>query len=160
MSGDSKELRIIAKNRKARFNFEIVSSLEAGIELRGGEVKSLREGKVNLADAYAVIAKNEIWLKHLHITPYKMATSASGVTLDPARDRRLLLHKREIRKLAVKTDQLGMTLVPLTIYFKGKHVKIELGTAVGRKKYDKRQAIAKKEADRRIKQATNRNQDR
>ena len=155
---ENDNIKIIARNRKAFHDFDIQDRFEAGIELVGAEVKSLRDGKINLGDSYAHVENGQLILKNLHITPYKMATSASGVILDPARSRRLLLHKREIRKLAVKTEQQGMTLVPLTIYFKGKHVKIELGTAVGRKKYDKRQAIAKKEADRRIKQATNRNQ--
>jgi SsrA-binding protein len=154
---DKEKIRIIARNRKARHEYEIISSLEAGIELRGGEVKSLREGKVNLADAYASVENGEVFLKHLHISPYKMA---AGETVDPARTRRLLVHKRQIHKLAVKTEQQGMTLVPLTVYFKGKHAKIELALVTGRKKYDKRQAIARKEADRSIRQATAKDKDR
>jgi len=152
MQIDNENIRYIARNRKARHDYEIKNSFEAGIELRGCEVKSLRDGKVNLSDAYAEIARNQVWLKNLHISPYKMATE----TIDPYRTRRLLLHKREIYKLLVQTQQKGMTLIPLAIYFKGKRVKIELGVAVGRKKYDKRQAIAKAEADRRISRATRR----
>ncbi|MFZ5980443.1 MAG: SsrA-binding protein SmpB [Candidatus Zixiibacteriota bacterium] len=143
------QIRYIARNRKARHDYQIKSSLEAGVELRGSEVKSLRDGKVNLADAYADVEENQVWLKNLHISPYKMATES----LDPYRNRRLLLHKREILKLQAHIQQKGMTLIPLAIYFKGKRVKIELGLAIGRKKYDKRQAIAKAEADRKINRA-------
>lgn len=144
------QIRMIAQNRRARRDFEILSTVEAGIELRGSEVKSLREGKVNLADAYAVIEGGQVVLRNLHIPKYKMATHD---TLDPDRPRRLLLHRQEIRKLTARTVQRGMTLIPLALYFKGKRAKVELGLAVGRKKYDKRDAIAKAEADRRIKQA-------
>lgn len=152
MSETDEQIRYIARNRKARHDYQIKSSLEAGIELRGSEVKSLREGKVNLSDAYAEIENSQVWLKNLHISPYKMANE----TLDPYRTRRLLMHRREISKLLAQTQQKGMTLIPLALYFKGKRVKIELGLAVGRKKYDKRQAIAKAEADRRINRATRR----
>ena len=152
MQINDENFRYIARNRKARHDYEIKNTYEAGIELRGCEVKSLRDGKVNLSDAYAEIVNYQVWLKNLHISPYKMAMEA----IDPYRTRRLLLHKREIFKLLVQTQQKGMTLIPLAIYFKGKRVKIELGLAVGRKKYDKRQAIAKAEADRRINRATRR----
>lgn len=144
---------MVVRNRKARFDYQILSTIEAGISLHGSEVKSVREGKVQLADAYAVVEGGQVLLKNLHISPYKQ-TGAQGY--DPMRVRRLLLHKNEIRKLAAKTEQAGQTLVPLSIYFKGKRAKVELALAVGRKKYDKRQAIAKAEADRRIKQATRR----
>ncbi|MCP4684895.1 MAG: SsrA-binding protein SmpB [bacterium] len=147
-SRDNKQ--IVTRNRKARYSYEIVSTLEAGIELRGTEVKSIREGKVNLADSYALVQDGQVYLKNLHITPYSMA---SGTEDDPTRPRRLLLHKREITKLTIKTQQRGLSLIPLAVYFRGKHVKIELALAVGRRKFDKRQAIAKEEADRRIKQA-------
>ena len=153
MSETADKVQIVARNRKARYSYEIVSKLEAGIELRGTEVKSIREGKINLADSYATIEAGQVFLKNLHITPYSMA---SGTEIDPTRPRRLLLHKREIGKLTVKTQQRGMSLIPLAVYFKGKHVKIELALAVGRKKFDKRQAIAKDEADRRMKQAVRR----
>lgn len=150
---DSSDIRYIAQNRKARHEYEIKSKLEAGIELKGSEVKSIRERKVNLSDAYAVVENGEVILKNLHILPYKMARENH----DPRRPRRLLLHKREIRKLFAQTEQKGLTLIPLSIYFKGKVAKIELAVAVGRKKYDKRQAIAKAEADRKIKRAIRRN---
>jgi SsrA-binding protein len=140
----------IARNRKARHDYEIKSTIEAGISLVGSEVKSLREGKVNISDAYASVEGGQVFLRNLHISPYKMASNENH---DPMRPRRLLLHKREIRKLQAQTEQKGMTLIPLSIYFKGKNVKIELAVATGRKKYDKRDAIAKSEADKRIKRA-------
>jgi len=146
---DTGEIRYIAQNRKARYEYEIISRLEAGIELKGSEVKSIRERKVNLSDAYAVVENGEVILKNLHISPYKMAQENH----DPRRPRRLLLHKREIRKLFAQTEQKGLTLIPLSLYFKGKVAKVELAVAAGRKKYDKRQAIAKAEADRKIKRA-------
>jgi SsrA-binding protein len=146
----SGEIRHIARNRKARHDYRIIDSLEAGIELKGSEVKSIREGKVNLSDAYAVVEKGEVILRNLHISHYGM----SQEEVDPLRPRRLLVHKREIRRLFTQSEQKGLTLIPLAIYFKGKVAKIELGVAVGRKKYDKRQAIAKSEADKRMKRAT------
>ncbi|MCB2231341.1 SsrA-binding protein SmpB [bacterium] len=146
----SQEIRMIARNRRARRDYDVQSTVEAGIELRGSEVKSLREGKLNLADAYAVIEGSQVILRNLHIPTYKMATHDR---LDPDRPRRLLLHRQEIRKLTARTVQKGMTLIPLAVYFKGKLVKVELGLAVGRKKYDKREAIAKADAQRRMKQA-------
>ncbi len=149
---DPGDIRYIARNRKARYDYQIISRLEAGIELKGSEVKAIREGKVNLSDAYAVVENGEVILKNLRISPYKMAQENP----DPLRPRRLLVHKREIRKLFIQTEQKGLTLIPLSIYFNGKVAKIELAVAAGRRKYDKRQAIAKAEADRRIKRATHR----
>ncbi len=156
MTAESKQIQIVARNRKARHDYQINATIEAGIELLGYEVKAVRQGKINLADSYAEIKNGEVYLKNLHISPYEMAT---GEPLDPLRPRRLLLHKREIYRLGVKTQQRGMTLIPLSIYFKGKQVKIELALASGRKKYDKRQAIAKEEAERRMKQAVRRDTD-
>lgn len=146
---DDEKIRYVIRNRKARHDFTLQDSYEAGIELVGSEVKSLREGKASLADAYAVVENAQVLLRNLHITPYKMARK----DIDPIRPRRLLLHKKEIRKLAEETDQKGKTLIPLSIYFKGKIAKVELVVAVGRKKYDKRQDIAKEEAERRIRRA-------
>jgi len=146
MSKENENIRYVVRNRKARHDYEIKNTFEAGIELKGSEVKSLREGKVTLSDAYAEVEQNQVILKNLHIAPYKMAQEE----VDPYRPRRLLLHKREIYKLYVHTQQRGMTLIPLSIYFKGKVAKVELALAVGRKKYDKRQAIAKAEAERKI----------
>ncbi len=147
---EKESVTYIARNRKARHDYEVHSTVEAGISLVGSEVKSLREGKVNISDAYADVENGQVFLRNLHISPYKMASNENH---DPSRPRRLLLHKREIRKLQAQTEQKGMTLVPLAIYFKGKNVKIELAVATGRKKYDKREAIAKTEAERRIKRA-------
>ncbi len=157
MENRDADIKIIARNRKARHNYQIFSTIEAGLELKGSEVKSIRKGKVNLADAYAMIENGQVILKNLHISPYMMATDEKH---DPTRPRRLLLHKKEIHKLAVRTEQRGLTLVLLTVYFKGKYAKVELGLASGRKKYDKREAIAKAEADRHIQRATRRNPDR
>jgi SsrA-binding protein len=154
MEGSDKTTTI-ARNRKARKDYQIESTIEVGIELIGSEVKSLRLGKITISDAYAAVIDGELMLKNLHISPYEMAHDDS---LDPLRTRRLLAHKREIRKLFVQTEQKGMTLIPLTIYFKGKVAKIELAIAVGRRKYDKRQAIAEADADRRMKQALKRDQ--
>lgn len=150
---ETDKIKIIAKNRKAFYNFDIKDRFEAGIELLGAEVKSLREGKINLGDAYAFIERGQLILKNLHISPYKMAGQAD---LDPMRPRRLLMHRTEINRLAIKIEQRGMTLVLLSLYFRKRLAKVELGLGLGRKKYDKRQAIAKADADRRIKQATKR----
>ncbi len=151
MSTGKEEIHVVARNRKARHDYTIEETIEAGIELRGAEVKSIREGKINLSDAYAIVEKGQVILRNLHISPYKMATREQP---DPLRPRRLLLHRKEIRRLFAKTEQRGMSLIPLTIYFKGQHAKVELGLGVGRKKYDKRQAIAEAEAKRRISRAT------
>ncbi len=149
---ESTEKKYIVRNKKARHDYEIKDTYEAGISLKGSEVKSLREGKINISDAYALVENGEVVLRNLHISPYKMAQD----TLDPIRPRRLLLNKREIRKIKSLTEQKGLTLIPLSLYFSRNLVKIELGVAIGRKKYDKRNAIAKADADRKIKQATKR----
>ena len=153
MESRSDNVKTIARNRKARHEYEVSQTFEAGIELRGSEVKSLRAGKVNLSDAYAVVENGEVILRNLHINRYPMAQDTE---LDPDRPRRLLLHRREIRKIQQKTQQRGMTLVPLHLYFKGPMAKVELALAIGRKKYDKREAIAKADAQRRMTQATRR----
>ncbi|HWR82021.1 MAG TPA: SsrA-binding protein SmpB [Candidatus Deferrimicrobium sp.] len=149
---DPAEIRYVARNRKAWHDYEILSRQEAGIELKGSEVKSIREGKINLSDAYATVENGQVILKNLHISPYKMARENP----DPIRPRRLLLHKREIRKLYVQTEQKGFSLIPLGVYFKQNVAKIELAVAAGRKKYDKREAIAKAEIQRRLRRATQR----
>jgi SsrA-binding protein len=146
---EKEEFKYVVRNRKARHDYTIEETFEAGIELKGSEVKSLRDGKVNMSDAYALIENGQVILRNLNITPYKM----SADKLDPIRPRRLLLHARQIRKLEAETDQKGKTLVPLSIYFKGRLAKVELAVAVGRKKYDKREAIAKAEAQRRMRRA-------
>mgnify|MGYP001061093967 CR=1 FL=1 len=153
MDQPEKELHYITRNRKARHEYTIEDTIEVGIELQGCEVKSIREGKINLSDSYAVIEHGQVILKNMHINPYELATQGHP---DPLRPRRLLLHKREIRKLSIKTEQRGMALIPLSVYFKGKRCKIELGLGMGRKKYDKREAIAEAEAKRRMNRAIRR----
>ncbi|MCX6830154.1 MAG: SsrA-binding protein SmpB [candidate division Zixibacteria bacterium] len=149
---DPKEKNVVT-NRKAFRDYEILEKREAGISLRGTEVKALREGKVNLSDSYASVEDGEVILFNLHISPYEQS---GRDTHDPTRPRRLLLHKREIGRLYTATAEKGLTLIPLRIYFKGPYVKIELATARGRKMYDKRERTAKQEADRAIERAVRR----
>lgn len=144
-------IQYVARNRKARHDYEILESYEAGVSLWGSEVKSLRLGKVNISDAHATVHKGQVTLRNLHISPYEMATVNAH---EPMRSRRLLLHKKEIRKLTKATEERGLTLVPLSVYFKNGRVKIELAVARGRKKYDKREAQAKRESDRDLQRAT------
>jgi SsrA-binding protein len=132
----------VIRNRKALHDYHILDRWEAGIELRGSEVKSLREGKGNLADAYAKIEQGQVVLVNMHISPYDPAARENH---DPRRARRLLLHKQEIRRLFGKVNEKGLTLVPLSVYFKKGRVKIELGLATGKKLYDKRAAIKEKD---------------
>ena len=146
----------LLRNKKAFHDFRILERLEAGISLRGTEVKSCRARNISFADSFVRFTNGEAILVNLHISPYKMA---SGVEMDPLRERRLLMHRREIDRLQARIEQKGMTLVLLSIYFKRRIAKVELGLGQGRKKYDKRQAIAKADADRRMKQATHKDQD-
>ena len=141
--------KIIAKNPVAYHNYTINDKLEAGIVLSGTEIKSIRIGKVNLKDSYAIIKKGEIYIVGMHISPYEQGNIFNK---DPLRDRKLLLNKREINKLIGLTKQKGYSLIPLNMYFKGSLVKIELGIGKGKKLYDKREDIAKKDAERRIRQ--------
>jgi len=145
--------KTIVTNRKALRDYEIFEKREVGIELLGSEVKSLRAGKVNLSDSYASVERGEVILFNLHISPYEMSGKGSH---EPLRPRRLLLHKREIRRLFSATEEKGFTLIPLRIYFKGPYVKIELAIGRGRKMYDKRQRTAQMEADRTIERALRR----
>lgn len=140
-------VKIICKNRKAGYNFHIEDSFEAGIALTGSEVKSLRQGKANLADSYAKILKGELFLVDAHIAPYNQANRQNH---DPLRERKLLLHKREIRKLIGKVAERGFSLIPLKLYFKNGKVKVELALAKGKKAYDKREAIRKKDERREL----------
>ncbi|HLW58301.1 MAG TPA: SsrA-binding protein SmpB [bacterium] len=137
----------VATNRRARHEFWIEETHEAGIVLTGTEVKSLREGRVNLSDAFARVVGDEVWLHHLHINPYAQGNIHNH---DPLRTRKLLLHHREILRLRSKTDQKGYTLVPLRLYFRRGVVKVELAVARGRHLYDKRERIAERDAERRI----------
>ncbi len=140
-------IRIIAQNKKAFHDFEITERFEAGIILLGTEVKSLREGRANLKDSYARVKKDEAVLYGLHISPY---THASHDNHEPERVRKLLLHKYEIKKLLGKTQERGFSLVPLKVYFKGSKVKIEMALARGKKEYDKRESIKRKEENREL----------
>ena len=142
--------KIIAQNRKARHDYEILETYEAGIALRGTEVKSLRDGRANLKDSYAAVQAGEVWLYGVHISPYSHGNINNH---DPERDRKLLMHRREIRRLVGKTKETGLTLVPLQLYFNHGKVKIELALAKGKKQYDKREAIAKRDAEREMKRA-------
>ncbi|SHJ83770.1 SsrA-binding protein SmpB [Tepidibacter formicigenes] len=139
--------KILATNRKARHNYFIEEVYEAGIELKGTEVKSIRAGRLNLGDGYASIDNNEVFLKQVHISPYEQGNIFN---VDPLRVRKLLLHKHEIRKLIGAITQQGYSLIPLSVYLKRGKVKVEIALAKGKKLYDKRQDIAKKDAKRRI----------
>ncbi|HWO56900.1 MAG TPA: SsrA-binding protein SmpB [bacterium] len=146
-------IKVITSNRQARFRYEILSTVEAGLVLTGTEVKSLRDGKCNLKEGYARIDKNEAWLIGVHIPEY---TEGNRFNHEPTRTRKLLLSRRQIRQLGEATQQEGLTLVPLRVYFKGKHAKVEIGVGRGKKLYDKRAAIAKRESDLRLRQARHR----
>jgi SsrA-binding protein len=144
-------IKIIAENRKARHDYNIQETYETGIELRGTEVKSLRAGKANLKDAYAAITKSsEVYLYNMHISPYDHGNQFNH---EPLRDRRLLLHKAEIKKLIGKTREKGFTLVPLKLYFSRGNVKVELALATGKHLYDKRRDMADRAAKRDIDRA-------
>ena len=142
--------KLISKNPTAYHNYTIEDKLEAGIVLSGTEIKSIRNGKANLKDSYAIIKNCEVYIVGMHISPYEHGNIFNK---DPLRDRKLLLNKREINKLIGLTKQKGYSLVPISLYFKGSLVKVELGIGKGKKLYDKRQDIAKKDAERRINQA-------
>src|SRR6266566_9830531 len=137
--------RAIATNRRARHEYEILETVEAGLVLRGTEVKSLRDGLVNFKDSYASVRNGEGWLLGCHINPYSHGTDANH---DPERDRKLLLHKKEIARLSGKISEKGLTLVPLRLYFKDGRAKLEIGLARGKKLHDKRAALREREVRR------------
>jgi SsrA-binding protein len=137
--------RPIASNRRARHDYDILDTYEAGMVLAGSEVKSLREGKAQLRDSYARVQDGEIWLYGVHVPPYVYASGFG--TVDPDRRRKLLLHRREIEELARRTQQEHLTIVPLSMYFKDGRAKVDLALAKGRRNYDKRHAIAARDAD-------------
>src|SRR6476661_9544053 len=141
------EERAIAVNRKAQHDYEVLSSVEAGLSLTGSEIKSIREGRVNLRDAFARPERGEVWLHNCHIAPY---SKASHFNHEPLRARKLLLHRNQIEELAEETNQKGLTLVPLRMYFKHGLAKVQLAVVRGRKVYDKREAIAEREVQRDI----------
>jgi len=141
---------VVARNRKARHEYEILASYEAGLALRGPEVKSLRGGGVAFQDAFARVESGEVWLHNLHISPYEQA---NRFNVDPVRPRRLLLTRQEIRQLAVKTEEKGLTLVPLEIYFTRGYAKVELAVGRGKKLHDKRETIKRRQQDREARRA-------
>ena len=145
--------KVIASNRKARHDYSILDTYECGVVLVGTEVKSLREGRASLADAFATVDDGEVWLRNVHIPEY---TQGTWTNHEPRRTRKLLLHRREIDKLIGKTKESGLSLVPLSMYFKDGKVKVEIALAQGKKAYDKRQALAKRDADREIRKAMGR----
>lgn len=143
--------KVVATNRKAFHDYAIQEKLEAGIVLKGTEVKSLREGRVNLRDSYASVNHGEVVLHHCHISPY---SHGNIMNHDPLRPRKLLLHRREISKLLGKTQQQGLTLIPLRIYFSSRgKAKVEIALAKGKKQYDRREAIKAREAGREVERA-------
>jgi SsrA-binding protein len=145
--------RTVASNRRARHDYQILESLEAGIRLSGSEVKSLRAGRASLAEAYGQIRDGEAWLEGMHIPPYEQ-----GVTkgYDPIRPRKLLLHRREIDRLLGKVRQQGLAMVPMRVYFTHGIAKVELGLGKGKREYEKRQSIARRDSEREMEQAARR----
>jgi len=143
----SESIKLIAQNKKAYHDYFIEDKYECGIVLSGTEVKSIRLGQVNVKDSYASVENGEVWLKGMHISPYEKGNIFNR---EPLRERKLLMHKFEIRKLIGKLKEQGYSLVPTKVYLKGQKVKIELGLAKGKKSYDKRQAIAENTAKRDI----------
>ena len=142
--------KIVASNRKARHEFEVLETVEAGIELKGPEVKSIRAGNVSFQDAHARVERGQIWLHSLHVSPYEQA---NRFNVDPVRPRRLLLNRQEIRRLAAKVEEKGLTLVPLDLHFSRGYVKVSLAVARGRKLHDKREALKRREQDREARRA-------
>ena len=151
--GEAGGTKLIAQNRRARHEYLIEDTVEAGLQLVGTEVKSCREGKVSLTDAYAAVRDGEAWLLQCHINPYSHGNRQNH---DPLRPRKLLLHRSEIERLDVEVSQGGRTLVPLRLYFKHGIAKAEIAVARGKKTYDKRQSEAKRDADRQIQRALGR----
>ncbi len=140
--------KIVAENRQARFEYEILETFEAGLELQGTEVKSVRNGKANLRDGFALIRKGEAWLHNVHISPHE--TASQHFNHEPRRARKLLMHKQEIRKLMGKVDQQGLTLVPLKMYLKRGWAKVTIALVRGKKLHDKRDDLKQKQAKREI----------
>lgn len=143
-SGETAE-RVVTTNRKARHDYHVLESLEAGIALTGTEIKSVRQAAVTLSEGFAQLRNGEIWLVGVHISPYKEGSYAN---VDPMRERRLLLHRKEIRKIAAKLTDKGTTLIPLRMYFKGNKAKVQLGLCRGKRDYDRRDDIRTRDAER------------
>ena len=141
------DVKVVATNKKARFEYFIEDTFEAGLALKGTEIKSIRSGQISLQEAYVRTNGEQAWLVGAHVAPY---AHASAVQHDPSRERKLLLHKSEINKLIGETTLKGYTIIPLKVYLKRGKVKVEIGLARGKKLYDKRESLAKKDADRRM----------
>ncbi len=151
MSERSDSIKIVSDNRQARFEYEILETFEAGIELVGTEIKSVRAGKVNLRDGFALIREGEVWLLNVHISPH--LTTSHVFNHEPRRNRKLLLHRREIRKLIGQVEQKGLTLVPLKMYMKGGWVKVGIALGRGKKLYDKREDSRRRDDQREMQRA-------
>jgi SsrA-binding protein len=152
MAGRSAEARrVVATNRRARFDYELLETLEAGIALTGSEVKSLRGGHASLTEAYARVDGGEVWLENMHIAPYEQGDKRG---YDPRRRRKLLLHRREIDRLLGVTAEKGLTLVPVQLYFAHGLAKLQLGVGKGKQRFEKRQAVIAREAQREMERAT------
>lgn len=154
MANEKERIKVVSDNRQARFLYEILQTYEAGIELQGTEVKSIRAGNVNLRDGFALLRDGEVWLMNVHISPYDK--SSLFFNHEPRRTRRLLMHNWEIRKLIGQVEQKGLTLVPLKMYFKGSWVKITLGLGKGKKLHDKRETLKRRQDDRDMSRAMKR----
>jgi SsrA-binding protein len=150
MAAQASERKLVARNRRARFEYEILETVEAALALLGPEVKSLRAGNANLTDAFAVVRRGEVYLLGCHISPYEQAARENA---EPRRERKLLLHRREIARLAARVAERGLTLVPLELYFKDGRAKVELALARGKRGPDKREAIRQRESDRELQRA-------
>jgi SsrA-binding protein len=153
VSAPKSEQILVCQNRKARHDYQVEDVLEAGMVLVGSEVKALRAGTANLKDAYATVERNEVWLYNMHIGAYSAAALANH---DPLRKRKLLLHRTQIQKLVGKVRERGLTLVPLSVYFKEGRAKVELAIARGKRQYDRREDVKKREMDREAAQAMRR----
>lgn len=148
-NGDGR--KIIARNRKASHNYELLDRYEAGLVLSGSEIKSIRGNRINIADGFVQTRDGEVWLMGVHITPYEQASRFEN--LDPLRPRKLLLHKKEIAKIVSQIRESGMTAIPTQIYLKRGLAKVEIALAKGKRQYDKREAIAKRDAERDVRRA-------
>ncbi|MFM7189726.1 MAG: SsrA-binding protein SmpB [Microcystaceae cyanobacterium] len=146
MTNQNEAVKLISDNRQARHLYEILETYEAGIELKGTEVKSIRAGKANLRDGYVLIRNGEALLINVHVSPYE--ASSQYFNHDPRRTRRLLLHSKEIRKLIGQVEQKGLTLIPLKMYFKGSRVKVLVGLGRGKKLHDKRETLKRRQDER------------
>ncbi|MCC5895234.1 MAG: SsrA-binding protein SmpB [Alkalibacterium sp.] len=148
------EGKLIAQNRKARYEYAILDTIEAGIVLKGTEIKSIRAGRINLKDGYASIRDGEIWLYNVHISPFEQGNQFNH---DPVRPRKLLMKKKQIDSLIGETKQGGITLIPLKVYIKNGFAKVLIGLAKGKKQYDKRETIKRRDQDRQLRRAVKEN---